>query len=515
MQVTSPSFAPYDTDRLVDFTVRFELLDVNARTKAVPSVSGQENVSQLAQLTDMVDTQGGKYATLEDDCWVLDGTCDLLPDSAAGLQTGWWSNVLSGADGLFASAPWLKFAFGGTAISTIGFTLAFDALTDNYAASVRATCYASNGTTIIKQQTFSNNKAKCIIDMPVQNYYSVKFEFLATSKPYRRVRLSECLFGVVQQFDRHSIEKASLVYSADMACEAFPSRQLVFSFDNLDKKYNLVNPSGLYAYLQQGQDLIVNTAVGGELVNMGLFEFTRAEGSDDEITGEITANDYVLSTLDAAVFNGGSNTTVTLQTAVAAVLAGTGIAVSMATPSYMVSKAIPTDMTKREAIRCLAQAAMCSVWVDRAGVLQIRPLTVAATAHDELTADRVPSMGGISVSEPVEKIVLSVKNEYTTDINGNPRTTETIYTAGTGAKEKSYSNPCVAAANGAVVAAWLLAQNNKRVRYDKPNRGNPAIEVGDTLKIYDAYGENRNAVVTEQEFNFGGGLSAKTKAVGG
>jgi hypothetical protein len=149
MQNTSPSFAPYDADRWVDFTVRFELLDVNARAAAVPSVSGQENVSQLAQLTDTVDSIGGRYATLEDDCWVLDGTMDLLPSSVTGVQTGWWSNVLSGADGTFSAPPTLAFTFGGAAISTIGFSLTFDRLTDNYATSIRATCYASNGAELL------------------------------------------------------------------------------------------------------------------------------------------------------------------------------------------------------------------------------------------------------------------------------------------------------------------------------------------------------------------------------
>lgn len=514
MQTTSPSFAPYDADRYVDFTVRFELLDVNARASAAPSVSGQENVSQLAQLTDMADTAGGKYATLEDDCWALDGTMDLLPDSVTGIQTGWWSNALSGADGSFATPPTLTFAFGGTAISTIGFTLSFYKLTNDYATSVRVTCYAADGTTILAQQTFTNSEPMAIINMPVQNYYSVKFEFLATNKPHRRIRLLECLFGIIQRFDKDSLGGVTLTYGADIISDSLPSRQLVFSFDNLDKKYNLINPSGLYAYLQEGQDIYAHAVINGEVVDMGVFEFMRADGLDDDIMGQIIANDYVLSVLDSTVFSGGANTTDTLQNVVTAVLAETGITASLATPSCQVSKAIPTDTTKREAIRYLAQAAMCSVWVDRAGVLQIRPLTVKGTADDELNADRMQSLGGISVTEPVQKVKLVVRNEFTTDIDDNPRTTETIYTSGTGAKEKSYENPCVADINGQAVADWLLAQNNKRVRYDKPNRCNPAVEIGDTLKVYDAYGENRNAVVTEQTVQFDGGLSARTKAVG-
>jgi hypothetical protein len=506
MRITSPTFAPFAAERYVDFTVRFELLDVNARDAAVPSVSGRESVSQLEQLTDMVDEMGGKYVTLEPDSWALDGTYEIMPADVAGIQTGWWSDVLSGADGAFAVPPYLSFEFGGAAISTIGFTLAFDGITDNYATSIRVTCYALDGTTIIAQETHENNDAMCVLDMPVQNYYSVKFEFLATSKPYRRIRLCECLFGIVQRFNRHSLESADLVYAADPLAEAFPSRQLVFNFNNIDKKYNLINPSGLYAYLQEGQDIYAHAVINGEAVDMGTFEFTRAEGRDDDIIGQIVANDYVLSALDSALFAGGSNTTATLQNAVNAVLAGTGIATSLATPSYTVSMAIPPETTKREAIRLLAQAAMCSVWVDRDGVLQIRPLTVAEIEDDELNADRMASLGGIRVSEPVQTVRLIVRNVFTE--------AEAEYIAGAGTKEKTYENPCVAAANGQAVANWLLAQNNKRVRYDKPNRGNPAVEIGDALKIYDAYGENRNAVVTEQHITFDGGLSAKTKAVG-
>jgi hypothetical protein len=313
------------------------------------------------------------------------------------------------------------------------------------------------------------------------------------------------LFGIVQNFDGDSLQTVHITYGADLISEAFPSRQLSFTFDNHDKKYNLVNPSGMYAYLQEGQDIYTSIVINGESVNAGAFEFSRADGRDDDIIGQITANDYVLSTLDSSPFTGGSDTTATLQSAVDAVLAGTNITASLATPNYTVSMAIPPETTKREAIRLLAQAAMCSVWVDRAGVLQIRPLEVKQIADDELNADRMPSMGGISVSEPVDSVVLTARNEYAG--------TEAIYTSGTGRRIKTVDNPCVAAANGQAVADWLLAQNNRRVRYDKPNRGNPAVEIGDTLKIYDAYGENRNAVVTTQELTFDGGLSARTKAV--
>ncbi len=501
---TSETFAPFAIEREVDCNIRFELLDENAKDNADPSASDQD-ISQLDQLTDGVTTTG-KYASLELNSWVLDGSFNILPDDTTAIQAGWWSS-LSDIDAVFETPPVLSVYFGGEAISTVGFTMYFDDAA-GVPASIKITTYGADQETVIEQETFTNSQAFFIADMPVENYYKVDFEFLETDFPYRRVRLLECLFGIVQNFDRDSLVSAKMSYPADLISESLPSRQLIINFDNSDHKYNMINPSGLYAYLQEGQDIQASIIIGGETVDMGVFEFMSASADDDGIIGQIIANDYVLLALDEALFTGGSDSTATLQTAVDTVLSGLDITTSIATPSYSVSMAIPTDTTKREAIRLLAQAAMCSVWVDRDGVLQIQPLTVSETEDDELNADRMESMGGISVSEPVDVVNLTVRNDFAST------PLEHTYTSGTGLSVKEFQNPCVVWSSGATVSAWLLEQCNRRVRYNKVNRGNPAVEIGDTLKIYDAYGENRNAAVNGIEIVYDGGLTAITSAVG-
>lgn len=89
--------------------------------------------------------------------------------------------------------------------------------------------------------------------------------------------------------------------------------------------------------------------------------------------------------------------------------------------------------------------------------------------------------------------------------------TEATYTSGSGKNVKTVSNPC--AYNGQTVADWLLACYNRRVNYKTPNRGNPAVEIGDTITIYDAYGANGNAAVTNIDLNYNGGLAATTQGV--
>ena len=80
MRNTSPAYAPYSDVRWVDFNIRFELLDETARGAAVPTVNGQEDCSQLAQLTDGIETMSEKWATLELNAWGLDGKHKIMPD---------------------------------------------------------------------------------------------------------------------------------------------------------------------------------------------------------------------------------------------------------------------------------------------------------------------------------------------------------------------------------------------------------------------------------------------------
>ena len=76
------------------------------------------------------------------------------------------------------------------------------------------------------------------------------------------------------------------------------------------------------------------------------------------------------------------------------------------------------------------------------------------------------------------------------------------------------SNPCVADENGQAVADWLLAGFKCRKRYAVKNRCDPAVEIGDTLKIWDIFDNRENAVVTGIDLSFNGGLYAITEATG-
>ena len=113
------------------------------------------------------------------------------------------------------------------------------------------------------------------------------------------------------------------------------------------------------------------------------------------------------------------------------------------------------------------------------------------------------------LEEEVDGVILNVDRE----LGGGAEK----YVAGSseiGDNVVSYSNPCVAADNGQDVAAWLLSICKWTKKYSVRNRCNPAVEVGDTMKIADAFGNNENAFVTGIDVSYDGTLSATTKAAG-
>lgn len=519
MRTTPQNYNPFPIVRDVDFKISFSVMDTNAKkSSTVIDASDTGVFGNVRQTVDEISAPDGKYTALERNLWVLDGTFGVLPDDTENVQTGLWSNAVSDEDGNFADPPTIRYTFADK-LSTLGWTLHFDTLANQYAARVRITAYDSDGVTVLDTGEYDNDQAVMAVQHYVGDYYAVEFAFLSTNEPLRRLRLAEVDFGLTKAYDRNSIGSARIVYGADILSRSLPMRELIFSFDNSDKQYNLLNPDGVYQYLQDGQIITSEITIGGIPVDMGQFYFTKADVSRSGIVPEITAHDRIYK-LDGTTFEGGTGETMTLSAAVSAVLANYDISVSYSgnAASAMVTLSPPKAQnppTIRECIRMLAQAAMCSVYIDRDGDLRFVQLDLKDAEDGTITSDDLYDYSGVSIADRIDGVTLNVSNEYHLDDKGNP--IRYVYTAGTvdvGALTTSVQNPCVAPENGSAVAAWLLSGLQRRKNYAVKNRCDPAVEIGDTLRIDDIFGNRETAVVTGIEIDYDGTLSAVTKGVG-
>jgi len=498
MQQVSANYSPYTDVRSIGISISFALIDTAASGNTTVTDNGAEQFSKVAQLIAAEVKSPGKIMTMEDDLVQTDGTWIPMPD---GMIVPYWSTALSDERGSFSSPPTLTMNLSAPA-SSAGFTMLFDDPAKCWPGTVRITAYS--GDSRLAQQEFTVTEAILVANMPVDDYDTVKVEFLNTPAPYRRIKMYQFIFGIIQEFDQSMVVTAEFEYGVSIDCSSIPSRKLTFTFDNKDKQYNFLNPTGIYKYLQNGQSVYTGISINSESVNTGQFAFQKATASDDALTAQITANDYVMR-LEKDKYTGGQSGTWTLTEAVSAILGDdiqTDIPASLA--SVIVGKAIPADSTKREALRLVSQAAQCTCWCDRDGVFVFRDLVIG-TSVDTLTSDNMYGLSGISVGEFYDCVKLTVDDSYS---ESDP----VEYVAGSGVNVKTYSNPC--AINGQQVANWLLATLQRRLQYDPSNRGNPAVEIGDTITIYNAFDAAENAVVTGQTLTYNGGLKANTKALG-
>lgn len=503
MKIQSASYNPFSDVRRTDFKVVFEVVDTNAKGAAQFSAS-EAAFGDLSHFQDEKSTE--KYfPALEHNLWLLNGSGNILSDNE---NVGWWSATMSNDNAEYTAPPYISVYFGGIAISTVGLSINFDPGANQYPTKVRLTTYGADSSTVINSAVFDNDTPTAVFDFPSENYYHLKIEFLAAKQPSRRVRVSEIVFGVIQRYNADNVEKIKLKQSASAAAESIASTQLELTIDNSERQYDLLAPQNIFAFLQDGkQEMKMSAVVNGEEVDMGFVYYTSAKAGDGGMTATITGNDRMIQLDNVTV--SGKNGTSTLQTLVNEILDGTGISAEFEgnLGATAVNMAIPENTRKREALRLLAQASACTAWMKLDGVLHFGNLPVASSEVQTLTGDDLYNFNGISISNKVDAVLLKVRNSYAN--------TEAEYLAGEGTNVKTVNNPCVYSDNGQYVANWLLECYQRRRNYAVSNQGDPALEIGDTVKIYDAYGQNLNAAMTGFTLTFGGAIEIVTNALGG
>lgn len=504
------AYQPYADERYIGVEASFELIDVDAATDAQATADPELWFSNLQQTHDKIVSMSNRIATIEPDEWRLNGgyVCVKMEDNG---EVGYWSQAVSDASGNVDVT--LTFTFS-IPQSSRAFTVVFDDSTGNYCTDFSLTAFAADGTQMATQAITGNDQPIIIVDMATDGYSSLVLKCTKTNKPSRCVRICEVVFGYLRIFDDDDIASMSVKYQSTLDAQSMPSNMLTLTLDNTDRRYNIINPTGIYKYLQKGQGLNVSIFINGERVQMGRFYFETAKSDDNSMTVQITAYDRFYS-LDSSECNIGQSGTWTVSDAVAAVLADAGLSVLTEIPTdvqaRVIGRAIPQGTSHREALRMIAQAAKCVCFFNRQDAIQfVHPgQSLSEQSIDELTTDTMSDYPGITDTGLINAVEITVRDEYAENSD------DVIYTAEHIATDEdrhalSIQNPLVP---GQDVADWLLQISQYRIQYDVNERGNPARELHDTVTIDDIYGVNKTAQVIEQTFSVGTGLDGQVVAL--
>lgn len=525
--------AVYNRVRTSHGRVNFEILDVQALADASLSVSGSASISRLNQVTDKSRTLETKFASFEPNLWKLDGSYKIPPKQTdlENVEVGWFSDVISDEVGLFSVNPQVTVNFTAPH-SSYGITLSFaDELVSDFTVKFYNALNALIETTIIT----GNTERIVSTNVGVADYKKVEIIFVKTANPYRRVRLLEIDFGVIKTYQDDSLINMNVVEHMNVTSNEVSSNELRFTVDNTGKQFNVTNPTGFYAFLQQRQ--IVTGEIGIELadgsteyVPMGKY-FLKEWGSDSGgMTASFTARDIFdeLGSISAPIGVAG-----TLFSLAQGIMTAAGVqdySIDSALADYS-STGFTEKIDCRSALQLIGIASKSAVYQDRYGFLTIKQFASVGELSNfmKYSGQNYAGTFYIEVDKGYQAKRIDLENSYdipqitmsdavkTVEIVIYP--SETVY---------SYDNPMVTRgvtirlenrlintqAHADEVAAWLIDDTNARLVYESNWRQNPALECGDVIAIDDGFGQARTARLLRQEFEYQGYLGGRSQARG-
>lgn len=287
--------AVYAPARTVKAKVTFDISDVTAKddVSSLAVTAQASGISDKDQLINSQREQSYNLATWEPNRFKLDGSFSFPGDTlASNGEVGFVSDNLCNAEGNFGEYPTITIEFANPH-SSIGLTVTFDVMNNEYATDFTLSVYNGSNNLIASINVTDNDKVQCDVNHLLSNYKKVVVTIKKWSVGERRARVAEVDFGIVKVYDDNNLIKCSLIEELDLTGSTLPSAEFKFTVDNADRSFNILNPTGFYAYLQQRQqvDVQLGVLVGSayEWVPLGnylLWDWTSDEGS---LTASFTA----------------------------------------------------------------------------------------------------------------------------------------------------------------------------------------------------------------------------------
>lgn len=512
--------AVYAPSREVVGRVTFDISDVTADEDIdTINVTPQFKVSNFFQVVDNVRQNTSNTATWEKNRFRLDGTFSWASKTLLDNETvGFVSDIMSDDSGMYplASKPTVEIFFRSLH-SSAAITVSYDPLTGECAEEFTVLAHRDS-TEIQRINITGNTEAIRVVEGQFQNYNRITVIVTKWSQPLRRARVAEVDFGVVKTYTDDKLIRFNMVEEMDLLSDTLPISEFTFTVDNSDRAFNILNPTGIYTYLQKRQQVIgeLGVVVNGvpKYVQLGNYLLSDWESDEGSLTATFKATTRI-DLMDTVDYENLVVRNITLRTLAIEILSDVGIYDYELDPilSTIYTNGLIKKTSCREALKMVALAGECNIFVTRENVVVLKRLPdTMASAVDRVDFDNVYEEPKISL----DKIVKSVEVQYFTDLEIYSTTTVSNAGVDDGELLKLEGNTLINSSTRAqAVGNWLLRQKSYRATHNITSwRGNPAHELADVISIENLYGVDKDAVIVRNELNYEGYLSGSTRAKG-
>lgn len=482
------------------FKADFEFIPEGAIEGANVSTSySQAGVSRLEQINNGVNSMSAKWMTCEPDRVVLDGTFDIIDTSNTSQQIGYFSENISEEDGTIEGG--FRYTLDN-AYDLIGVSIFFDDQCNEYATEGILNYYDSNNT-LLKTVNWTNNSDVALIDATQTGVKYIDVIITKWNKGYRHIKVSGFLPGQKFIFDNENTFEFSLKEIISPFETSITMPQFSIEFDNSEKKFDMINPQGLFSYLRK--KMKVNAKLGikvdgiFEYVNCGkffLYEFPADTQSEKAL--------FICKpsmAFENGYYSNAGRGTQTVEQACAIIMEGESYTIDNSLKSIVVNQYIGEEVTKLNAMGQLAVACGGYWKITRDGEYQLKAWVVPSKTND-IDYDNMWSKPKIDQN----KLITSVNCKYYTynKTYKNLEAVENIVKASEDIGSQIEINSCfIPNKERADIIGNLILQyyNNYRLNHQVEYRGDMSIEAGDSVGVSNDYGVS-NVMILSNAINY-------------
>ena len=490
-------------------------------TYGIVNSSGAAAFSKPEQISDKVFTLDSRYATLERGRWLLDGSFRLIPDDPAALtgQIGFVGDNLSAEDGTFENAVYAELTFSNCSILQACSVYFSDDAIDGVAEDFSVAVYSGNTAVYTKDFVGNTEKSVSIDRFTVYGPTAIRVTVTKWSLPGRRLRVAEIVPGVYEEWTDDILASLDIQMRGNFSCLSIPYGTCTLRMDNLDRRFEPRNKSGVFQSIEERQAIPVTIGVrleDGSVEYKRAGVFYQANGGwktgDNAMTMQWDLVDIVGLLADRE-FKVPSSLPTTLEGWLASLVSQLGANFANryhVDQNYASAAATVNSAADVEGKKCgdvLRWVCMATGTFPRAdaetGYLTAEPFW---SQGNKLDLDNMTSYPVMKANDDLAVLTFKLFDSAGTVLNISGNATSSSQTL-------TVSNPFIHTSEQALTAARQILSQYGGIKLETSGRGDPASEIGDVDTVW----LNESSATTgrrmEQSLSFSNGVLRDCKSV--
>lgn len=400
--------------------VKFNIVD--PETNPDLSSNSEEIFSDLDNIKEATIPQSKNYATLEKNFWLLNDSQPIYGSEE--LEQTYVSSYMSDKNCLFSDKACITLT-SSVYLTTLGLTMVFDSIDKNYAKKLKVKAYRDSTMIMDKDYTLSSYSDRLIFadNEELVRWNKIEIYFIESSLPYRRIRVNQLLFGIMETYTDENLISAESKEKTTMINSELPTHTFKFTIDNMNKLFNPDNPQGWYRYILQQQpisyewgyqldDGTIEWILGGKMLLTGSVEV-----EENQVSFSTTSLiNYLTKVYKKGVYNSSGRS---LYDLAVDVLEDSNIDSSQYN-LWSGLKSIKTDaplpkLEARQLLQIIATTGNCILFTNRENVINIQPFNYVLNP-DGMSYDFITSNPVVKVQSELHNTIIYI-NHYSKEDN--------------------------------------------------------------------------------------------------